>query len=66
MGPFIEDEVRTTICGLNTEGAPGLDRILVFFYKNCWARVGLDIMALMAEFHAGISRMDRINRAFIT
>ena len=63
---FLEDEVRTTICGLNAEGAPGPDGIPDFFYKDCWARVGLGVMALMAEFHAGTSRMDRINRAFIT
>ena len=65
-GPFLEDEVRTSICGLNAEGAPGPDGIPVFFYKDCWARVGPDIMAIMAEFHAGTSRMDRINQAFIT
>ena len=64
-GPFLEDEVRAAICGLNAQGAPGPDGILVFFYKDCWARVGPDVMELMEEFHAGTSWMDRINRAFI-
>ena len=66
MGPFLEDEVRAAICGLNAEGAPGPDGIPVFFYKDCWARVGPDVMALMEEFYAGTCRMDRINRAYIT
>ena len=58
--------MRTTICVLNVEGASGPDGILVFFYKDYWAQVRPDVMALMAEFHAGTSRMDRINRDFIT
>ena len=66
MGPFLEDEVRAAICGLNAEGAPGPDRIPVFFYKDYWARVGPDVMALMDEFYASTCRMDRINRAYIT
>ena len=65
-GPFLMDEVREAIRGLNAEGAPGPDGILVFFYKDCWAWVGPDVMMLMEEFHAGTCRMGRINRAYIT
>ena len=32
--PFSEDEVKAVVQGLNNEGAPGLDGILVFFYKD--------------------------------
>ena len=64
--PFLEDEVREAICWLNVEGAPGPDGIPVFFYNDCWARVGPDVMALMEEFHAGTCHMGRINRAYIT
>ena len=64
-GLFLMDKVREAICGLNAEGAPRPDGIPVFFYKDCWARVGRDVMELM-EFHAGTCRMGRINRAYIT
>ena len=60
------DEVREAICGLNAEGAPELDGILIFFYKDCWAQVGRNVMELMEEFHAGTCQMGRINWAYIT
>ena len=58
--------MREAICGLNAEGALGLDGIPVFFYIYCWAWVGPDVMALMEEFHPGACHMGRINRAYIT
>ena len=61
----LTDEVWEAICGLNAEGAAGTDGIPVFFYKNCWARVGPDVMALLEEFHAGTCPMGRINWAYI-
>ena len=64
-GPFLVDEVRVAINGLNTEGAPGPDGMPVFFYKDCWDRVASDVMALMDEFHVGSARMDNRNRAYI-
>ena len=60
------DEVTAAICGLYAEGAPGPDRISIFFFKDCWAQVGPDVMELMEEFHAGTCRMDCINWAYIT
>ena len=64
-GPFLTDEVREAICGLNAKGAPRPDGIPVFFYKDCWARVRSDVMTLMEEFHAGTCQMGRINRTYI-
>ena len=64
--PFLADEVREAICGLNAKGAPRPNGISVFFYKECWAWVGPDVMARMEEFHAGTCHMGRINRAYIT
>ena len=58
--------MRAAICGLNAEGESGPDGIQIFFYKDCWAWVGPEVMALMKEFHGGTSRMDHINRAYIT
>ena len=64
--PFLIDEVREAIYGLNAKGAPGPDGIPVFFYKNCWALVGPNIIALMEEFHTITCRMGQINQAYIT
>ena len=33
--PFLVDEVRAAINGVNAEGAPGLDEIPVFFCRDC-------------------------------
>ena len=58
--------MRAAIHGLNAEGARGPDGIPIFFYKDCWAKVGPEVMALMKEFHSSTCRMDHINRAYIT
>ena len=65
IGPFLVDEVRAAINGLNAEGASGPDGISVFFYRDYWDQVAPDVMALMKEFYAGTARMDNINRAYI-
>ena len=65
-GPFLVDKVRAAMCGLNAKRALRPDGIPVFFYKDSWARVGPDVMALMEEFHAGTCRMCCINQADIT
>ena len=51
--------------GLNNEGAPGPDCILVFFYKDCWDTVGQEVMAALEDFRAGRCHMDMLNRAYI-
>ena len=51
--------------GLNSEGAPGPDNILVFFYKDCWDIVGHEVMAALEDFRANRCHMDRLNRAYI-
>ena len=63
--PFSEKEVKVAIRGLNSEGAPGPDGIPVFFYTECWAKVGPDVMATIEEFRAGRCNMDQLNRAYI-
>ena len=63
--PFSEEEVKTAIPGLNSEGAPRPDGIPVFFYIECWTKVGPDFMATIEEFRARRRNMDRLNRAYI-
>ena len=62
---FSEEEVKAAIRGLNSEGAPGLDGIPVFFYLECWDVVGAEVMSLIEEFRDGRCNMDRLNKAYI-
>ena len=57
--------MKAAIRGLNSEGAPGLDGIPVFFYLECWDIVGAEVMALIEEFRVGRCNMDRLNKAYI-
>ena len=63
--PFSEEEVKKAIRGLNSEGAPGPDGIPIFFYTECWPKVGPDVMATVEEFWDGRCNMDRLNKAYI-
>ena len=63
--PFSEDEVKAVVSGLNSEGAPGLDDILVFFYKDCWDTVRHEVIEALEEFREGRCQMDRLNKAYI-
>ena len=63
--PFIEEEVRAAMQGLNREGAPGPDGILVFFYQKCWNLVGLEMMATIEDFRIGVCNMDHMNKTFV-
>ena len=53
MRPFLEEEVKSTIRGLNGERAPRLDSLPVFFYHNCWDIVGAEVMTIVELFHRG-------------
>ena len=63
--PTTEEEVLVAIRGLNNEGAPGPDGIVVFLYRDCWDVVGSEVLATIEEFWAGRCNMDRLNRAYI-
>ena len=63
--PFSEDEVIAVVRGLNSEGAPGLDDIPVFFYKDCWDTVRHKVMAALEDFRASRCHMGKLNRAYI-
>ena len=63
--PFSEDEVIAAVRGLNNEGAPGVDDIPVFFYKDYWDTVRHEVMAALEDFRAGRCHMDMLNRAYI-
>ena len=63
--PFIEEEVRSAIRGLNWEGAPGPDGLLVFFFRDSWATVGVEVMHAVKLFRRGELNMDRINWSYV-
>ena len=57
--------MKAAVRGLNSEDAPGPDDILVFFYKNCWDKVGHEVKAALKEFRAERCQMKRLNKAYI-
>ena len=65
IAPFSEDEVKVVIHGLNSEGARGLEGIPLFFYLECWDKVGAEVMATIEDFKGGRCNMDLLNRAYI-
>ena len=54
---FSIDEVKAAVWGLNSEGAPGPDRIPIFFYKNYWEAIAPELMQLMDDFYTGQCQM---------
>ena len=65
MRPFLEEEVKLAIRGLNGDGAPGPDGLPVFFYRDCQDVIGTEVMTPVELFRGGELNMDRINRSRI-
>ena len=65
INPFLEEEVKVAILGLNSEGAPGPDGIPIFFYSEWWDAVRPEVMATIEDFWVGRCNMNWINRAYI-
>ena len=63
--PFMKEEVQFAIAGLNGEGAPGPDGLLVLFYKEFWAVVKGDVMATLEELRSPQANMERINKSYL-
>ena len=61
VGPFSKVEVRATIKYFNGEGSPGPDGLPVFFYKDPWDLVRLDVIAIFEEFRQVNCGIERIN-----
>ena len=61
---FSEEELRAAIKGLNGEGSPKPDDIMMFFYKDFWDLVGPDVMATLEELcqeNCGIERINKLH-----
>ena len=59
------EEVQSAIAGLNGEGAPGPNGLLVLFYKEFWALVKGDVMATLEELRSPQANMDKINKSYL-
>ena len=62
--PFVE-EVQAAIAGLNGEGSPGPDGLLVLFYKEFWALAKGDVMATLEELRSPQANMEKINKSYL-
>ena len=59
------DEVMGAIKGLNREGAPGLDKFLVFFFSELWKMIKSEVMATLDEFERGNYGIEKINNSHL-
>ena len=48
---FSEEEIRTTISGLNSEKAPGPDGFPLAFWSFSWDFVKNEVLGFFKEFH---------------
>jgi hypothetical protein len=65
--PFSEEEVWTTIKGLQADKAPGPDGLTGRFYKSCWPIIKHDIMtAISAIWSRKLLGFSALNTTFIT
>lgn len=51
---------------METNKAPGPDKIPIEFYQCCWDVVKEDIVALFHDFHYGRADVSRLNYGIIT
>ena len=65
MRSFIEEEIQVAIKGLNAEGAPSPNGILVPFYREFWELVRGEVMATLEEFWQGTDSTEKINKSHL-
>ena len=65
LRPLMMEEVQSAIAGLNGEGAPRPDGLTVLFYKEFWALVKGDVMAILEELRSPQANMERINKSYL-
>ena len=63
--PISEQEVLKAIKDLNNEGAPGPNGFQVFFYKELWSVVKVDVLNVIHEFELGNSGFERLNKSYL-
>ena len=51
--------------GLNAEGAPRLDGLLVFFYSAFLGLVSSEVMSMLEEFRYRMGDMAKINKSHL-
>jgi hypothetical protein len=64
--PFLENEVKEVIYGMNGNKAPGPDGFSIAFFQACWEVLKNDIMAVFSDFHARSKFEKSLNSTFIS
>ena len=65
MRSFIEEEIQVAIRGLNAEGAPSPNGILLPFYREFWELVRGEVMATLEEFWQGTGSTENLNKSHL-
>lgn len=62
---FTEEEIKSVIWSIDSNGSPGPDGFTFGFYKNNWDTIKGDIMKMMQDFHANGKPVKGFNPSFI-
>ena len=64
--PFTKEEMDRTDKEMPIDKAPGPDGFNGLFFKKCWHIICSDFYQLVADFHAGIAKLENMNSSYIT
>lgn len=62
---FSEEEIKSVIWNIDSNGSPGPDGFTFGFYKTCWETIKGDVMRMMNEFHLNGKLVKGFNPSFI-
>lgn len=62
---FSEEEIRSAIWSIDSNGRPGPDGFTFGFYKNSWETVKDDVIRMMEEFHQFGKLVKGFNPSFV-
>jgi len=63
---FQEEEVKSAMCSMKSNSAPGPNGFGVQFFKSFWQLIGNDYLALFQDLHKGVLDIRRLNYRVIT
>jgi len=63
---FQEEEVKSAMCSMKSNSAPGPNGFGVQFFKSFWQLIGNDYLALFQDLHKGLLDIRRLNYGVIT
>lgn len=63
--PFLEEEIKNAIWGMNGDKALGPDGFTISFFQQCWDTIKADILMVFEEFYISEEFYEHLNNTFI-